>query len=321
MRLRDNEANEYGRFYAEWTDGSDDVVAHTSGSTGTPKRILLKKSDMVLSARSTNRFFGINGDSLLVVPLSANYIAGKMMFVRAAEANCRLWCERPSNRPLELMGDGWDVGVIDLVAIVPSQLEGLIASPCFGRVRNVIVGGGPMSESQERKALESGAAFYATYGMTETCSHVALRRCGEAWYKALPGVTLGADARGCLTIMREGASDEAQVVTNDIVELRNDREFRWIGRADNVIITGGLKVSAEEVERKIGELEEGAFYVCGEKDEKWGERVVLRIESAVPIDAEAIRERIAGRLKRHEMPSRIERVERIARTDNGKIKR
>lgn len=321
MTLRDNEEREYGRFHADWTDGREWIEAHTSGSTGTPKMIMLPKRDMVLSARATNSFFGINSGSLLAVPLSANYIAGKMMMVRAMEAGCRLWCERPSNHPLASPMEDWADGVIDLVAIVPSQIEGLMASEHFGRVRNVIVGGAPMSEAQERMAAESGVTFYATYGMTETCSHVALRRCGEIWYKGLPGVTFATDERDCLTIEREGVSDPAPIVTNDIVELRNEREFRWIGRADNVIISGGLKVSPEEVERKIGGLIAQPFYVGKEKDEKWGERPVLYIEGEETVDGEGLKERLKTVLARHEMPGRTVMVKRIARTENGKIKR
>ncbi len=321
MTLRDNEEREYERFHAEWNDGKEWIEAHTSGSTGKPKRILLPKGDMVLSARATNSFFGINSASLLVVPLSANYIAGKMMMVRALEAGCRLWCEKASNRPLAASMEMWGDGAIDLVAIVPSQIEGLMASEHFGRVRNVIVGGAPMSDAQERMAAESGATFYATYGMTETCSHVALRRCGEAWYKGLPGVRFATDDRGCLIIEREGVSDATPIVTNDIVELRSEGEFRWVGRADNVIISGGLKVSPEEVERKIGGVIKQPFYVGKERDEKWGERPVLYIEGDEPIDTEMLREKLKELLDRHEMPGRIERVKEIARTENGKIKR
>lgn len=320
MVFRDNEAGEYAAFLAEWNNGSGYVTAHTSGSTGQPKEIQLSKQDMVLSARSTNAFFGLGRDSLIVAPLSAHYIAGKMMMVRAIEAGSRLYCETPSNRVLRTM-DRWSNEAIDLVAIVPSQLEGLMASDRFIDVRNVIVGGAPMSAEQERMAIESGKAFYATYGMTETCSHVALRRCGEVSYKALPGVVFSTDHRGCLVIEREGVADKAPVVTNDIVELLDDSEFRWVGRADNVIISGGLKVSAEEVERKIGGLIDRPYYIGGEKDEKWGEHVVLFIESSDAVDEDGLRMSLKSVLSRHEMPGRIVTVERIPRTANGKIKR
>lgn len=320
MVFRDNEAGEYGAFYAEWTAGSELVTAHTSGSTGAPKAIMLAKHDMTLSARATNLFFGIGKESLIVTPLSAQYIAGKMMMVRAVAADCRLWCETPSNRPLASM-DKWENGAIDLVAVVPSQLDGLFASPHFGRVRNVIVGGAPMSSVQEKMAADCGAAVYATYGMTETCSHVALRRCGDEWYEALPGVRLTTDSRDCLVIEREGVTDSRPLVTNDIVELRADGRFRWKGRADNVIISGGLKVSPEEVEKKIEGLIGRPFYIGGEKDDKWGERVVLYIEGSEMPDCDALTESMKRVLARHELPRRIVMTERIARTENGKIKR
>ncbi len=320
MRYRDNEAGEYGMFYAEWTDASPDVSAHTSGSTGMPKKIMLPKHDMRLSARATNRFFGIGENSLLVIPLSARYIAGKMMMVRALEANCRLLCESPSNHPLAGM-DEWAGDDIDLVAIVPSQLDGLIESPYFGNVRNVIVGGAPMSAKQEEKAVESGVPFYATYGMTETCSHVALRRCGDEWYKGLPGVVFSVDGRGCLVIERNGVTDTTPLVTNDIVELRGDGAFRWIGRADNVIISGGLKVSPEEVERKICGLIGSPYFIGGECDDKWGEHTVLYIEGKEMPDELSLLGSLKKVLKSHEMPRRIVMTDCIPRTENGKIKR
>ena len=320
MELCDNKAGEYGRFYDEWTDSNREIKAYTSGSTGIPKEILLPKTDMVLSARATNKYFNLGKDSLIVSPLSVRYIAGKMMLVRACEANCRLLCETPSNYPLSEMAE-WENDEIDLVAVVPSQLNGLLSSKYLNRIKHVIVGGAPLSEEQEKQLTGLAPRFYSTYGMTETCSHVALRCCGETWYKGLPGVKFHADKRGCLVIEREGMSTQRRVVTNDIVELRSETEFRWIGRADNVIISGGLKISPEEVENKIAGLIKSPYYIAGEKNEKWGESVVLYIEKSEFIDTDALKGELRCLLNRHEMPGKIVFIEKIPRTENGKIKR
>lgn len=265
---------EGARFLEEWRNELPYIVAHTSGSTGKPKEIRLLKADMRHSARMTNQAFGITDASMLVCPLSANYIAGKMMIVRALEAGCRLVMEPPSNRPLSE-----DYGRVDLLPIVPSQIDALIANPLVGNVCNLIVGGAPVSPSQEIQLTGlQGLNPYATYGMTETCSHVALRRLGESCFQAMPGVWFSVDSRNCLCVNSNGYSFKS-LQTNDIVNLVSTTRFIWRGRYDNVVISGGLKFFPEEIERKIiAALGVTGFFITGRDSAKWGQELVMVIE-------------------------------------------
>lgn len=266
---------ECSAFASEWNDaGKDFVVAHTSGSTGTPKEIRLSKNDMVTSARATNRFFGIGSGSLLHLPLSPSYIAGKMMIVRASEADCVLMAEKPSSTPLADYA-GRD---ITLSAVVPSQIPGLLNGKGWRKIDNLIIGGAPLSAATERKLQELGVPAYATYGMTETCSHVALRKLGSELFMALPGISFSLDERGCLVIDAPQFSFK-RVVTNDLAELDGAEAFRWLGRYDNVINSGGIKIIPEVIEERIAPLMgEVPFYISSRESERWGREVVLIVE-------------------------------------------
>lgn len=305
-----------GAFLDLWADESPVIEAHTSGSTGVPKTILLPKKQMRRSAQATNAFFGIDSRSTLVCPLSVDYIAGKMMVVRAIESGAELWMLRPHRENiLSELPDSVDT--IDLLPIVPAQLESLLRSDKAERVKNVIIGGSPMTDSQETIAADAPFSAFATYGMTETCSHVALRRIGHdgQWFTPMPGVRTAIDERGCLVV--DG------MVTNDIVELRGDGRFRWLGRADNVIITGGLKVAPEEMERLIaGEMARvsGArFYLTSRPSELWGEEVVMIVDSEV--DRSTVDSICRRLLPRHAVPKDIIVDPGMEFTASGKLRR
>lgn len=261
-------------FLQEWKNPLPYVTAYTSGSTGTPKEIRLLKNDMRASARATIKFFGLNSASLLYLPLSPDYIAGKMQIVRAVEAGCNLITEPPSNYPaLDITTVGNE---ITLLPIVPSQIDGVIASGMTGHIKNMIIGGAPLSPKAEERVINSGIPSYATYGMTETCSHVALRRLGEEWFTALPGFIFSVDHRGCLSISSRTLSF-GNLVTNDIVELSSHERFRWLGRYDNVINSGGIKIFPEEIEKRIAHLIDPTshFYISSRPSTQWGEEAIL----------------------------------------------
>lgn len=281
---------ECSEFAAEWRDaGKDFVVAHTSGSTGAPKEIRLSKNDMAISARATNRFFGIGSGSLLHLPLSLSYIAGKMMIVRASEADCVLLAEKPSSSPLADYA-GRD---ITLSAVVPSQIPGLLNGKGWRKIDNLIIGGAPLSAATERKLQELGVPAYATYGMTETCSHVALRKLGSELFRALPGIRFSLDERGCLAIDAPQFSFK-RVVTNDLAELDGTGAFRWLGRYDNVINSGGIKIIPEVIEERIAPLMCGVpFYVSSRESERWGREAVLIVEGETsPVSLAQLKEQL-----------------------------
>ncbi|MBD5322005.1 MAG: AMP-binding protein [Bacteroides sp.] len=301
-------------FLTEWLSPAPYVTAHTSGSTGAPKEIRLSKNDMRASARATVKFFGLNEGSVLALPLSPDYIAGKMQIVRACEAGCRLVAERPSSHPFT----EYPYGECSLIPIVPSQLEGFMQSTVNHLTANVIIGGAPLSPEQERVIIENGISAYATYGMTETCSHVALRRIGEECYKALPGITFSTDSRGCLVIDSSTMSF-GRLVTNDMVALEDETGFKWLGRYDNVINSGGIKIHPEEIERVLAPLlpHGTTAYVTARTSDRWGQEAVIVTDSAT-LDREIL-DRLKEILPPHTSPRDIVRITSIPLTSSGKI--
>lgn len=303
-------------FLEEWFSPAPHIIAYTSGSTGTPKEIKLLKADMELSAMTTCRFFNIDANSVLGLPLSVGYIAGKMMVVRAIVSGAALWVEAPSSRPFADF-----TGRIDLAAIVPAQVDGLLETGSRLSVANLIVGGAPLSLQSEMKLMGHGINGYATYGMTETCSNVALRPLGKSRYIANDGFVFSKDERGCLVIRNSGMSF-GTVVTNDVVDLVSETEFEWRGRIDNVINTGGVKVFPEDIEAKIGNmLPEGHFIITSRPHSKWGEQVILKYEKQYCNPGKDIRDAVEALLKPYERPGEWLGVESLDRTDNGKLRR
>lgn len=302
-------------FMREWQSDCPYIISHTSGSTGAPKEILLLKDDMRVSARATNLRFGITQNSVLACPLSVDYIAGKMMHIRAAEAGCPIISLPVSNR-LEIDCD------IDLLAIVPSQVESLLTREnASEKIKNVIIGGAPLSDDLAARLCHSGINAYATYGMTETCSHVALAKItgSENIFEAMPGISFHTDDRGCLVINAPQFSFK-QLVTNDIVQLISPTEFIWLGRYDNVINSGGIKIFPETLEKEIAKYIDCPFYITSEKDSKWGEVPVIVFEGD-PAQEKEIIDLLRSKLDHRRCPSRSYAVEKLPLTPNGKILR
>lgn len=303
-------------FIDEWDSPLTYVVAHTSGSTGIPKELHLLKSDMRASARATIKFFDITAASHLYLPLSPSYIAGKMQIVRALEAGCSLTVEEPSNRLFHLAsGCPRD---IDLLPVVPSQIDSLLSMADTSHIKTVIIGGAPLPARDEKRILERGLRAYATYGMTETCSHVALRRLGEKEFTALPSFSFSTDKRGCLVISSKELSF-GRLVTNDIVELSDSRHFRWQGRFDNVINSAGLKICPEEIEKQIAPLMPPGtlFYITSRPSRRWGEEAVM------VTDCRSLPENLIDRIREATGPSKAPKaiipVDRIELTASQKI--
>lgn len=304
-------------FFYSWANDNPYIEAHTSGSTGRPKTIFLSKADMKISALATCRKFDINSGSTLHLCLSTSYIAGKMMLVRSYVSGASVISEIPSNNPLK----NDPCRIIDLTAIVPSQIEGLLQSPFFNKVKNIIVGGAPMSHYQESLLINSGKHAFATYGMTETCSHVALRHVGSDRYNAMPGIEFSVDERECLIINAPGYSFR-QLTTNDLVELISPTEFRWLGRYDNVINSGGIKIFPEEIEKALKEhLPVTEFYISSRKSKKWGEEplIVVSEKESEDISDEELLKLCKEIIMSVKAPKSVIRLKTILYTANGKL--
>ena len=273
-------------FLNEWRSPSSQVRLQTSGSTGAPKVLYADKERLRASARMTCDFLGLReGDSALLC-LSCDYIAGKMMVVRALERGLQLLEVTPSNRPLEaLEREHPDICSIGLAAMVPSQVFCSIDHPLLPCIRNLIIGGGAISPELEEKLHGLPNAVWSSYGMTETLSHIALRRVNgseaQEWYTPLPGVSVSLNRDDCLCIDAPALSAQP-LVTNDIAELSSSGSFRILGRRDNVIISGGLKLQTEVLEAELRPLlaasdDNISFCVTSRPSAKFGEEAVLLV--------------------------------------------
>ena len=308
-------------FLAQWNDTSDVIEVHTSGSTGKPKRLLVEKQRMVNSARITCDFLGLKeGDSaLLCMPL--DYIAGKMVVVRSLVSHLHLISVTPSSHPLKDVTQP-----IDFAAMVPLQVYSSLQEPAererLMSIRHLIIGGGAIDDSLESQLQQFPNAVWSTYGMTETLSHIALRRIsGEnssLWYSPLDGVDVSLSSDSCLEIYAPQVNPE-KLHTNDIAELRTlpdgSKEFRILGRKDNVIDSGGIKIQAEEVERLLRPHLSCGFIITKVADARLGEAVTILIESDDAYSALSICKHV---LPKHWVPRHVLPISHIPLTETGK---
>ena len=353
-------------FLSEWNNDSDRVLVHTSGSTGKPKPMMVEKKRMLNSARITCDFLGLKpGDSALLC-MSLDYIAGKMVVVRSIERHLHLISVSPSGHPLKDINlkdaNGKDVnGEITFAAMVPMQVYNTLQVPeereRLTHIRHLIIGGGAIDASLEKElhSLPGNIAIWSTYGMTETLSHIALRRINgdeaSEWYQPFDSVKISQTDEGCLVIDAPLVCAET-LVTNDIVEIesyiynkveKHDKvekhekveklRFRIKGRKDNVICSGGIKIQIEEVEALLKPHLEMPFMIAKKKDEKFGEIAVLLTEDEDLKKVEAtIRRLLSGKSddsnkssesKSHKywIPREYLHVDHLPFTETGKPKR
>lgn len=309
-------------FLAEWHNDSEFVHVQTSGSTGTPKPMMVEKRRMLASARITCDFLGLRpGDSALLC-MSLDYIAGKMMVVRSLERQLRLVTVAPCGHPLShLSPHGSHFLPLIFAAMVPLQVYNSLQVPeeceCLREIRHLIIGGGAIDEAMAAQLKTFPHAVWSTYGMTETLSHIALRRLSgpEAsdWYTPFPSVNLSLSDEGCLIIDAPEVCQE-RLVTNDIAVLSPEGRFRILGRKDNIICSGGIKIQAEELERQLRPHLSAPFMITKRSDEKFGEVVVLLTEGDIS-DARNVCEHI---LPKYHHPRFYLHVAQIPLTATGK---
>lgn len=318
-------------FCKKWIKGYDSFIVKTSGSTGSPKEIKISNQRMQESAMMTLKALNIQEETTALLCINAVYIGGMMMLVRAMVGGLTLHVRTPSSTPL-----GGGLPPIGFCAVVPMQLEGILSAggdglAALNGMQAVIVGGAPVSDELEEQTQKVAAPLYATFGMTETVSHFALRRINGpgagGFYTAFEEMDLATDERGCLRV-KGTVTDNRWIQTNDIVELIHPGRFRWMGRADNVINSGGVKLHPEEIERKLSGIwfrfaREEAFFTTGLPDDKLGEKLVLLIEGE-PFAAQNLSE-IQSEMHRvltpYEVPREIHFVPAFERTETGKVRR
>ena len=331
-------------FLSEWNNDSDRVLVHTSGSTGKPKPMMVEKKRMLNSARITCDFLGLKPGDTALLCMSLDYIAGKMVVVRSIERHLHLISVSPSGHPLKDINEE-----ITFAAMVPMQVYNTLQVPeereRLSHIRHLIIGGGAIDASLEKelRSLPGNIAIWSTYGMTETLSHIALRRINGAeaseWYQPFDSVKISQTDEGCLVIDAPLVCAET-LVTNDIVEIESyiynkveKLRFRIKGRKDNVICSGGIKIQIEEVEALLKPHLEKPFMIAKKKDEKFGEIAVLLTEDEDLKKVEAtIRRLLSGKSddsnkssesKSHKywIPREFRYVEHLPLTETGKPKR
>ncbi|MBQ3771210.1 MAG: AMP-binding protein [Bacteroidaceae bacterium] len=309
-------------FYSEWNDDNAFIKVRTSGSTGKPKEMLVEKKQMLASARITCDFLGLkSGDTaLLCMPL--DYIAGKMVVVRSIERGLRLIDVEPSSHPLR------DVAEIPtFAAMVPMQVIKSLQVPeeaeKLRQIKQLIIGGGAIDSNLAETLKSFPNNVWSTYGMTETLSHIALRRLNgdysSLWYTPFPSVKISISKEGTLVIDAPSVCSE-ELITNDIAEINERGQFRIIGRRDNTINTGGVKVQIEEVERLLTE-ESGlkdCFRISWREHQVLGQEIVMLIDASITEQKMALLKSAISTLPKYWQPKDIVAVDALPMTETGK---
>jgi O-succinylbenzoic acid--CoA ligase len=264
---------------------------------------------MVQSAISTGDFFDLQPGNRVLHCLPTNYVAGKMMFVRSFILGLDMDFVAPSSHPLEHNDEKYD-----FAAMVPLQAKNSVKK--LSNIKKVIIGGVKVNKALEQELIKLPIEIYETYGMTETITHIAAKKVGVEAFTTLPNVTVSVNENQCLEILAKNISDE-KIVTNDIVKLVSDTQFVWLGRFDNVINSGGIKIMPEQVEGKLSTLIPRRYFVNGTPDDTLGEKVVLYVEG----ETMAIEHSVFDVLDKYEKPREIIFIPKFKETATGKIMR
>ena len=316
-------------FLTEWFNESLHIEVNTSGSTGTPKQIQLQKKYMVNSVKATGNYFSLPEKTTALLCMSPNFIAGKMMLVRALTLGWHLDVVVSSSNPLEKIKKTYDFS-----AMVPMQLNNSLEE--IHKVKKMIVGGGVVSNELLSKIQHIKSEVFATYGMTETITHIAVKKLNnfnsvissaveKSHYKIVPNVAISKDNRGCLVIVAPKVAEE-KVITNDLVELISETEFKWLGRYDSIINSGGVKLIPEQIEEKLTKIIHNRFFVAGFPDVVLGEKMVLVIELE-SLKVEKSKSKFLKDIKqqktfsKYEIPKEIFFIEKFIETPTQKINR
>lgn len=304
-----------GHFIMDWMNKEDHIHVKTSGSTGDPKMIKISKQAMVKSAIRTGNFFEVQTGDTALHCLPTDFIAGKMMLVRAMILGLSLDLVRPTTQPMKNVDSFYD-----FVAMTPMQAQNSLGR--LNQIKTLIIGGAPIYPELNSKLVALHKNCFETYGMTETISHIAATKLSipKAPFHVLDGIHLEIDSEGCLVVDAPDITDQL-IYTNDLVEMHNEKTFTYLGRRDNVINSGGIKILPEVVERKLMHHMQFPFFLFGIPDEFLGQKLIMVIESNYD-QFEEVEKQIAAceNLGKFEVPKALYFVSKIL-TNNGKYLR
>jgi o-succinylbenzoate---CoA ligase len=315
-------------FCRDWLNGKENFTLQTSGSTGSPKKISASRDQLQASSEITVNYLELKKEHNALVCLDIHYIAGIMMLVRSLETGMDIYVVDPTANPFAGISSSTK---IDFAALVPYQVQAILKSEGKHRFNEgvFLIGGAPLPKKTIDELKSFSGTFYATYGMTETLSHIALQRLNgenqEKYFQVLAGISIRIDERGCLVILAPHINPDP-ITTNDLVELIDHNKFIWLGRADTIINSGGVKIIPEKIERAIELIFEefkieNRFFIAGLPHPKLGEAVTLLIEGEkLSKDKEQlIVELTKTNLGKYEIPKSILYIPSFVQTETGKI--
>lgn len=309
-------------FIKSWKSGQSSFELNTSGSTGKPKTVHLTRQQMISSALRTKEALGLEDGCKALMCINPNFIGGKMMLVRALEFDWDLKVIAPSSNPtLKLT----EMDTFDFAAMVPLQVESMLKSDqgirILNQIKTIIVGGAPVSLSLRNQLQSLKTKFYNTYGMTETVSHIALMALnGEPasdQFHLLKGIEAAVDERGCLKIKADVTNKE-WIQTNDLVDLRSSK-FKWLGRADFVVNSGGIKLHLDQLQQTIASLMNTEIALLKIKDQLLGESYMLVLKNYSAMSEKEVLNFLKSRLPKYHSPKQVIFVQNIPMTNSGKI--
>ena len=307
---------EIGKFLIEWLNNNNYISVPTSGSTGVPKKINILKAHTINSAIATGTFFELPSETRALLCLPASYIAGKMMLVLAIILGWDLYIKAPEKDAITQYDRDYD-----FVAMVPYQVHYSLKS--LNKIKKLIIGGGAISVDLNDQLQHVDTEVFATYGMTETITHIAVRRINglakSYYYNALPNVKFSLDKRDCLVIEASEVSDN-KVVTNDLVKIISPSSFQYLGRIDNVVNSGGVKLFPEQIESKLAKFIDVQFIIASEKNQTLGEQLILILEEDSSELIPDIKTAFST-LSNYERPKKVYSFSKFPFTETGKIKR
>ncbi len=316
---------ELAGFLKEWYAPEDFVEVKTSGSTGTPKTIRLKKEFVATSAQRTIHFFQLKKDDRVLHCLPLKYIAGKLMVVRALLGELDLRLIEPYSDFSFLKNEKFR-----FAAMVPNQVAKILNAETapgelLANIEKLLIGGSAIPYSLEKQLQNLKIACYSSYGMTETATHIALRKMNghgaDGWYRCLENIGVSLSDKGCLQIFMPGLENQP-LETTDLAELKDDKTFHILGRSDNVIISGGIKFSPEQIEKKLEPFISVPFLISSLPHESLGEQLVLVVQGKKSdLEIKRLMEICRCELEKYEQPRQFLFVSEILKTENGKLDR
>ena len=302
----------------EWNSGAQKFKLKTSGSTGPPKEILLNRELLIWSSTSTKNALKLTNERTLCC-LPVIKTGGFMQLVRAMLFGWEIYFDEPSSRPLEKLKD-FD---FTLTSLTPQQIKNSLEQDVhkLTQINKILIGGAPLDQTTILQLDRLNNSYWETYGMTETASHVALKQVGVS-NRFTPQKGVEISEKDNILIVKI-PSLNLVVKTNDVVSISSDYSFVILGRQDNVINSGGVKIHPTIIEDHIGKILkerniENDFYVTRKKDSILGEIAVLIVQGdTIPKDLQILSV-LKSKLPKYTAPKEIVYVTHISFSDTGK---